>query len=209
MFFTKKIPYYGKYNSISKISLSDDSKTFLVKRYDNNGFEKNEIFEINNKTKNIEMLLINYYNDVEEYLKKNKNKYLSYKEQKITIKKMFDINIIEKLKKITKSSMTISLLLIVLSFFVMNNIITYYIGLLILIPSSTGLILLNDIAKEINIKTFIDEYEEFEFHLTEYQKGLEHQNKKSITEYNGLNKDKNKGNDLNLKKIRTLENKIA
>jgi len=209
MFSSKKLPYYGKYNSISSINLSEDKTTYLVKRYNNDGEEKKEVFEISNKNKNLKLLLKDYYHDVKEYLRKNEKKYSDYKEKKITIKKVFDINTIEKLKNTTKLSTIIATLLIIFSFFTTSTIMLYYIGLLILIPSSTGLLLLTDIAKELNINKFIDDYEEFESFLLSYETKLENENKKSLTEYNGLNKDKNKGNDLKLKKIRTLESKAS
>ena len=209
MFLTKKIPYYGKYNSISNIKLSEDSLTYLVKRYDNKGRERNETFEIAAKKKNTDALLNDYFNNVEEYLRKNKDKYASYKDKKITIKKDFDINKIDKLKNISKISLLLSTFIILLALLTTSTIIGYYIGFVILIPSSTGLFLLTDISKDLKIKNFIKDYEEFEINLTEYKNEIEHENKKSLTEYNGLNKDKNKGNDLKLKKIRTLENKVA
>lgn len=209
MLFSKKIPYYGKYNSISSIKLSEDNLAYLVKRFDNLGKEKQETFEIPKKNKNTDALLQDYFSNVEEYLRKNKEKYSAYKDKKITIKKDFDITKINKWKKITKTSLAISTLIILLTFLTTSTIISYYIGFLLLIPSGTGLFLLTDISKEVNIKNFIKDYEEFEFNLTEYQNGIESENKKSLTAYNGLNKDKNKGNDLKLKKIRTLENKAA
>lgn len=209
MFLTKKIPYYGKYNSISNIKLSEDSLTYLVKRYDNKGRERKETFEIAAKKKNTDALLNDYFSNVEEYLRKNKDKYTSYKDKKITIKKDFDINKIDKLKNISKISLLLSTFIILLALLTTSTIIAYYIGFVILIPSSTGLFLLTDISKDLKIKNFIKDYEEFEINLTEYKNEIEHENKKSLTEYNGLNKDKNKGNDLKLKKIRTLENKVA
>ena len=209
MFLNKKIPYNGKYNSISNIKLSEESLTYLVKRYNNNGKEKNETFEIAAKNKNTNALLNDYFNDVEEYLRKNKDQYTSYKDKKITIKKDFDINKIDKLKNISKISLILSTLIILLAFITTSTIITYYIGFVILIPSSTALFVLADISKDLKIKNFIEDYEEFEANLTEYKNEIDHENKKSLTAYNGLNKDKNKGNDLNLKKIRTLENKAA
>lgn len=209
MFLTKKIPYYGKYNSISNIKLSEDSLTYLVKRYDNKGRERKETFEIAAKKKNTDALLNDYFSNVEEYLRKNKDKYTSYKDKKITIKKDFDINKIDKLKNLSKISLLLSTFIILLALLTTSTIIGYYIGFVILIPSSTGLFLLTDISKDLKIKNFIKDYEEFEINLTEYKNEIEHENKKSLTEYNGLNKDKNKGNDLKLKKIRTLENKVA
>ena len=209
MFLSKKIPYYGKYNTISEVTLLEDNKKYLVTRYNDQGQEKNEIFTIVNKNKNTELLMKDYYQNVKEYLTKNKEKYISCKEQKLTLKKDFDLNFIKKLKKILKSTTSIAALIIFLSLFTNSAIILYYIGLLILIPSSTGLLLLNDISKELDIKNFIKDYEEFEYYLREYELKIENQNKKTLTEYNGLNKEKSKGNDWNLKKIRTLESKIA
>lgn len=208
MILSKKIPYYGKYNSISSIELSEDKLSYLVRRFDNKGKEKKEVFEIANKSKNTKLLFQDYFNDVEEYLTKNKDKYNNYKNKKIALKKDFDLNKIIKLNKISKISLALSTLLIATSFFTTSTITLYYIGLLILIPTSTGVLVLTDIEKEQNIKNFINIYEELEANLIEYT-SKEHNTKTTLTEYNGLNKDKNKGNDLKLKKIKTLENKVA
>lgn len=207
--FKKKIPYYGKYNSISSIELSEDTLTYLVKRFNNQGKERDEIFIIPNKKKNTDAILRDYFSNVEEYLQKNKNKYTSYKNKKISIKKDFNIPKLEKLKNISKIGLLLSVLIILLAIITASSIGIYYIGFIGLIPSSTSLFLLNDISKDSKIKQFLNDYEEFELNLTNYQTQIDHENKNSLTAYNGLNKDKNKGNDLNLKKIRTLENKVA
>ena len=209
MSLAKKIPYYGKYNSISEIKLSNDGHTYQVKRYNTKGKEKQEIFEIPKKHKNTELLFSDYYNNVEEYLIKNKNKYTSYKNKKINLKKAFNLTTINKLTKLSKIGLTISTLLILFSLLTNPSILLYYIGFIILIPSSTSLFILTDIAKDLNIKNFIDDYEEFEYNLNQYKLKIDNKNKQALTEYNGLNKDKNKGNDLKLKKIRTLESKVA
>ena len=145
MILSKKIPYYGKYNSISSIELSEDKLSYLVRRFDNKGKEKKEVFEIANKSKNTKLLFQDYFNDVEEYLTKNKDKYNNYKNKKIALKKDFDLNKIIKLNKISKISLALSTLLIATSFFTTSTITLYYIGLLILIPTSTGVLVLTDI----------------------------------------------------------------
>lgn len=209
MFLEKKIPFYGKYNSISRIELSEDGFTYQVKRYDNKGKEKKETFEVPKKNKNTDSLINDYYSNVEEFLIKNKNKYTLSKDKKISLKKNFNLNKISKLIKVAKIGLTLSTLLIIFTSLTASSILLYYIGFVILIPSSTGLFVLNDIAKEVKLKNFIGDYEAFEDSLNEYKLKIETKNKKSLTEYNGLNKDKNKGNDLKLKKIRTLESKVA
>ena len=205
MLLMKKIPFYGKYNSISSIELSNDGFTYQVKRYDSKGNEKKEIFETPKKNRNTEGLINDYYNNVEEFLIKNKNKYMSYKDKKISLKKNFNSNTISKLKKFAKIGLTASTLLILLSSLTTGSIILCYIGFIVLIPSSTSLFVLNDISKELKIKNFINDYEEFDFNLAEHKLKIQKNNKQSLTKYNGLNEDKNKGNDLKMKKIRTLE----
>lgn len=209
MMLTKKIPFYGKYNSISSIALSEDELTFLVTRYDTRGSIKKDVFEIAKKRKNIDLLTKDYYGNVEEYLRKNKDKYQDYKSKKITLKKNINIKTITKLKNITLASFTLSSLLLLISLLTTSSIVLYYIGFLIIVPSTTGLLLLSDIKKETNIKNFITDYEEFTKNLDEYKTKIENKNKKSLTEYNGLNKDKNKGNDLKLTKIRVKDTKAA
>ena len=209
MILTKKIPFYGKYNSISNIVLSEDELTFLVTRYDSIGNEKKDVFEIAKKKKNIELLTKVYYDNVEEYLKKNKDKYPDYKSKKITLKKNLNIKTIAKLKNIALASFTLATLLLLTSLLTTSSIVLYYIGFLIIVPSTTGLLLLSDIKKETNIKDFINDYEEFTKNLDEYKTKVENKNKKTLTEYNGLNKDKNKGNDLKITKIRAKENIAA
>ena len=209
MILTKKIPFYGKYNSISNIVLSEDELTFLVTRYDSIGNENKDVFEIAKKKKNIDLLTKDYYGNVEEYLKKNKDKYQDYKSKKITLKKNLNIKTIAKLKNIALASFTLATLLLLTSLLTTSSIVLYYIGFLIIVPSTTGLLLLSDIKKETNIKDFINDYEEFSKNLDEYKTKLENKNKKTLTEYNGLNKDKNKGNDLKLTKIRAKENIAA
>ena len=205
----KTIPFYGKYNSINSINYNEENNTYYVKRYDYNGLIKEETFEIPNNKKNISLLKADYYNDVSEYLIKNKEKYNIYKDKKLSINKDVDKKFINKTNKLLKILLIIGTCLVGTSFYLTSLPLLIYLATGILATSSVCLLMLSDLNKEVNIKNFINDYEEFEYALKEYRTSINNKDKKSLTEYNGLNKDKNKGNDLNLRKIKVPEKSVA
>ena len=73
------LPYYGKKGTIAKI---DENKRFyLVSRYGTNKKEK-YILEVPKTSLNKELLMQNYYNDLNEYLIISKDKYNEYYKSK-------------------------------------------------------------------------------------------------------------------------------
>ncbi|MBQ6494649.1 MAG: hypothetical protein IJI49_01455 [Bacilli bacterium] len=84
------LPYYGKKGTIAKI---DENKRFyLVSRYGTNKKEK-YILEVPKTSLNKELLMQNYYNDLNEYLIISKDKYNEYYKSKD--KKIKGLNIIK------------------------------------------------------------------------------------------------------------------
>lgn len=71
-----KVPYYEP-GRIAEIHEQDNK--YIVDRYDIDG-KPSKIFYINKNKKNIEALLTNYYEDLKEYLNRNREKYVVSKE---------------------------------------------------------------------------------------------------------------------------------
>ena len=159
--------------------------------------------------KNINLLKSDYYNDVGEYLFKNKEKYNLYKSKKLSINKDVNKIFINKTNKLLKILLVVSTCMVGVSFYLTTIPFLIYLATGILTTSSVCLLMLSDLNKELNIKNFISDYEEFGYALKEYESGINSRDKKTLTEYNGLNKDKNKGNDLKLRKIKIPEKNVA
>ena len=84
------LPYYGKKGTIAKIE--EDKKFYKVYRYGINKKDK-YILEVPKNNLNKELLLNNYYNDLEDYLRLNKDKYKEYSKTKN--KKVRGLNILK------------------------------------------------------------------------------------------------------------------
>lgn len=205
----KVIPFYGKYNSINCINYDKENNIYYVKRYDYNGLIKEELFEISNIKKNFFLLKEDYYNDVGEYLFKNKEKYNVYKIKKLAINKDVDKNFVTKVNKFLKILFVVSICLVGVSFYLTSLPFIIYLATGILATSSVCLLMLSDLKKELDIKSFVNDYEEFEYALKEYESSKNNKEKRALTEYNGLNKDINKGNDLSLRKIKVPEKSVS
>ena len=201
----KKIPYYGKYNSISNVTISEDGKNYLVRRYDDKGKIREEVFKTPNKPKNKQLLLKDYYHDIEEYLIKNKTKYEDIITSEKLLKKNISLDNIKKYTKIFSISTCLSAILVATSIYIPSAIILYYISSSMLVVSGVGTLLTTDLAKEVKKKNFVDNYNQFNKDLKTYQTSIENNNKQTHTSYKGLNNDKNKGNDLTIKKVRKKE----
>ena len=205
----KTIPFYGKYNSINSVNYNEENNIYYVKRYDYNGLIKEETFEIPNNKKNTSLLKDDYYNDVSQYLIKNKKKYNTYKSKKMSINKDVDKKFINKTSKLLKILLIVGVCLVGASFYLTTLPLLIYLATGILATSSVCLLMLSDLNKELKIKNFINDYEDFELALKEYETTINNSDKKSLTSYNGLNKEKNKGNDLSLRKIKVPEKSVA
>ena len=202
----ENLPFFGKINSICKIIKveDDENKYYLIKRYDHKGKEKKENFTIPINPKNTQGILEDYCQDIKDYLIKYENKYNEYK----TNKRVFNLNIsLAKLKqfdKLSKIGILAGTLLTGLSFSFISLPILLYSGIIILITSSVGNIIITDITKEVAQNNFITTYDNYSKTLNEYRSYLDNKLKIKLTEYNGLTNEKNKGNSLNLKKVKAL-----
>lgn len=202
----ENLPFFGKINSICKIIKveDDENKYYLIKRYDHKGKEKKENFTIPINPKNTKGILEDYCQDIKDYLIKYENKYNEYK----TNKRVFNLNIsLAKLKqfdKLSKIGILAGTLLTGLSFSFISLPILLYSGIIILITSSVGNIIISDITKEVAQTNFITTYDNYSKTLNEYRSYLDNKLKIKLTEYNGLTNEKNKGNSLNLKKVKAL-----
>ena len=76
--------------------------------------------------------------------------------------------------------------------------------MIMLVASGIGVVVVSDINKELDIKEFVSNYDNYSKQLGEYRSCLDNKLKNKLTEYNGLGKEKNIGNSLRLKKIKTL-----
>ena len=91
-----------------------------------------------------------------------------------------------------------------LTFSVILSPIVFYMGMAVLVMAGIGNIVINDINKELELVDFIDGYDKLSMKLNEYKSYLDTNMKKELTLYKGLSDTKNKGNNLKLKKIKTL-----
>ena len=74
----------------------------------------------------------------------------------------------------------------------------------VLVMAGIGNIVISDINKELELVDFIDGYDKLSMKLNEYKSYLDTNMKNELTLYKGLSNTKNKGNNLKLKKIKTL-----
>lgn len=206
MIRNESLPYFGKINSISRIIKvnTDDDKYYLIKRYDEYGDEKSEDFIVPINLKNTNGIIMDYCRDIKDYLTKNETKYIELKKKD----KVFNINIskdkINLLDKISKVSICLGTVMVGLTFSVILSPIVFYMGMAVLVMAGIGNIVANDINKELQLVDFIDGYDELSMKLNEYKSYLDTNMKNELTLYKGLSNTKNKGNNLKLKKIKTL-----
>lgn len=202
----ESLPFFGKINSICKIIKveDDENKYYLIKRYDHKGKEKKEDFSIPINPKTTKGIIEDYCQDIKDYLIKYENKYIEYKNKK----RVFNLDIsLEKLKSfgnISKAGICLGTILVGLSFSIISIPILLYSGMIILIASSIGTVIIGDISKEANQTKFVTTYDNYSKMLNEYRSYLDNKLKNKLTEYNGLTKEKNKGNSINLKKVKAL-----
>lgn len=201
------LPFFGKCNSIKSIGIvnSDtEGKSYLVKRYDDKGKEKKENFYVPMKLRAVRDLMEDYCNDVGDYLAKNESKYIECKKAK----KIFNLDIsLDKLKnyeKISKVGICLGALLIGATFSIISIPVVFYTGMIVLLTSSVGMVVLNDISKEIEQSKFLKDYDLFSRKFNENRSYLDKNKLSERTRYNGLSNSKNEGNNLKLRKIKTL-----
>lgn len=206
MIRNESLPYFGKINSISRIIKvnTDDDKYYLIKRYDEYGDEKSEDFIVPINLKNTNGIIMDYCRDIKDYLTKNETKYIELKKKD----KVFNINIskdkINLLDKVSKAFICLGTVMVGLTFSVISIPIVFYMGMAVLVMAGIGNIVANDINKELQLVDFIDGYDELSMKLNEYKSYLDTNMKNELTLYKGLSNTKNKGNNLKLKKIKTL-----
>ena len=206
MIKNESLPYFGKINSISRIIKvnTEDEKYYLIKRYDNDGNEKNENFVIPINLKNTNGIIMDYCRDIKDYLTKNETKYIELKKKD----KVFNINIskdkINLLDKVSKAFICLGTVMVGLTFSVVLSPMFFYMGMAVLVMAGIGNIVISDINKELDLVDFIDGYDKLCMKLNEYKSYLDTNMKNELTLYKGLSKTKNKGNNLKLKKIKTL-----
>lgn len=206
MIKNESLPYFGKINSISRIIKvnTEDEKYYLIKRYDNDGNEKNENFVIPINLKNTNGIIMDYCRDIKDYLTKNETKYIELKKKD----KVFNINIskdkINLLDKVSKAFICLGTVMVGLTFSVVLSPMFFYMGMAVLVMAGIGNIVISDINKELDLVDFIDGYDKLSMKLNEYKSYLDTNMKNELTLYKGLSKTKNKGNNLKLKKIKTL-----
>lgn len=192
----KKIPYYEQ-GRICEIK--EENKKLVIKRYSYNKNKINTFYAAKNN-KNMKELLNNYYIDLERYLNLNKEKYITYKKEKID-----NIEDLKNMKKYKKIIFFLSLIPIIAS--TINPSISNLLYLeLIFIP--TFLVMeYTDIKyeKETTKQKFVKEYINYRKELDTYKNTK--QKILSPTSYTKIKMNHNisKEIDLNLKK----EKKIA
>ena len=202
----ESLPFFGKINSICKIIKVDDdeNKYYIVKRYDHKGNEKKEDFIVPINPKNTKGIIEDYCKDIKDYLIKDEKKYNEYK----TKKKIFNFNIststIKSLEIISNLGICLGTVLTGLSFSLISMPILLYSGVIILVISGIGNVVVGDINKEVIQTEFINTYDNYSKQLNEYKSYLDSKLKTKPTEYNGLTKEKNKGNSIKLKKVKAL-----
>ena len=206
MIRNESLPYFGKINSISRIIKvnTEDDKHYLIKRYDEYGDEKSEDFIIPINLKNTNGIIIDYCRDIKDYVTKNETRYIELKKKN----KIFNINIskdkINLLDKVSKAFICLGTVMVGLTFSVILSPIVFYMGMAVLVMAGIGNIVISDINKELELVDFIDGYDKLSMKLNEYKSYLDTNMKNELTLYKGLSNTKNKGNNLKLKKIKTL-----
>lgn len=206
MIINESLPYFGKINSISRIIKvnTDDDKYYLIKRYDGCGDEKSEEFIIPINLKNTNGIIMDYCRDIKDYLTKNETRYIELKKKD----KIFNMNIskdkIQLLDKVSKAFICLGTVMVGLTFSIVLSPIVFYMGMAVLVMAGIGNIVISDINKELELVDFIDGYDRLSMKLNEYKSYLDTNMKNELTLYKGLSDTKNKGNNLKLKKIKTL-----
>lgn len=207
MIRSESLPYFGKINSISRIEKIDNDihgKYYLIKRYDANGNEKKETFFVSVSLKNVTGILKDYCIDLNDYLMKNKNKYISYKNKK----RYFNINVsMDKLdfsSFLAKAGICFGTGLVGITFTIPSVPVLFYVGITILLASSTGVMVISDLKKELDEVMFVNQYDNYTEKLSKYRSYIEESNEKRLTQYRGVVHEKNKGNILKMKKLKTL-----
>ena len=192
------LPFFGKNNSISKITKihNDEEKYYLLTRYDCNGNEKKDMFRIPIKLETTRGIMEDYCRDLREYLIKYENKYVDYKKKK----RVFNFNgSYDKLKlvdKLSKIGVYLGAGLIGFTFSIVSLPILFGIGMVVLVVSSVGMFVISDINKEIDEVKFINSYDEYSRRFNEYMSCLDNKMSNNPTKYKGLSNSKNKGNTL-------------
>ncbi len=195
------LPFYGKKGTIKDIK--EDSKYYLVYRY---GLTENEetIFYVPKNNNNLELLLNNYYKDLDGYLDANSNKYKMYKKSRLNKKINYNAVI---------GMFGVSSLLFVSSIPLINSHeLIGFLGVLmdtIAIPTAGYAIKeLIDKKRDEKKELFIKEYNNLSHKLQSCDKKDIIINKNTI--YQGLSNDFNKDrvNDLSKTKVLKSESKI-
>lgn len=189
----ESLPYFGKINSISRIVKveNDDDRYYLVKRYNSLGNEKKEDFVIPINLKNIKGIIEDYCNDVRDYLTKNENKYIELKNKKQVFNFSISTEKLNLLDKITKIGLCLGTALVGLTFSVVLFPIVFYVGMIVLVLSGIGMVVVSDINKEVEIKQFVNDYDDYSKRLGDYKSCLDNKLSRNLTEYCGLNNEKN------------------
>jgi len=202
-----RLPFFGKINSIASIDILEDensAKYISIKRYGIYGNLKKEKYDIQINLKNIHGIFYDISKDIEDYLIKYKNKYNECRKNK----KVFNTNIsfkqLNKFDKICKIGICLGTMLIGLTFSVISLPTLFISGIAILVISGVGELIISDITKELKENNFVLGYDNYCIKLSEFKSYLDNKFKIEATKYNGLINEKNHGNSLKLKKIKTL-----
>lgn len=171
------LPFYGKKGTISKIQEQD--KYYIVSRYDINGKE-GFVTKVVKTTKNYNLLLENYYSDLNDYLVKYGNRYEEYKMTRL--KKKINTNLVNLLKLTAIVMITSSIPLL------LTHEALGYLGVVLDVLSIPVLITsINLSLKDSNDKKkaeFINKYNELEHRLRIYNDSKE--KTVNLTKYKGL-----------------------
>lgn len=207
MIRSESLPYFGKINSISRIEEYTDEnkgKYYLVKRYNSKGTEKKETFVIPANIKNITGLIKDFCIDLNDYLTKNENKYINLRSKK----RIFNLNISsDKLNFASflgKVGVCFGTGLVGINFVIPSIPVLLYVGMSILLLSSTSIFIISDIKKELKEVSFVRNYDGYTYKLNEYKNYIKGNNDKGLTKYRGVSHEKNIGNILKMKKVKTL-----
>ena len=192
-----KLPFYDKKGTIKDIK--EDSKYYLVYRYGVNKDEE-QLFYVPKNDSNLELLLNNYYSDLEGYLDANASKYYTYKKSRLN--KRINYNMV-------KAMLGISTILFISSIPLINTHEAIgFVGVqldTIAIPTA-GYALKEFINKKKDNKKelFIKQYNNLSH---KFQSSIKNKNRlKKDTIYQGLSKDYNKTMINNLTKVKVLKN---
>lgn len=196
------LPFYGKAGTISRILETEEE--FIRLEYDLNGKEKKDRFPVPKNKRSHHQLMNNFYQDVQGYLNSNENYYRDCKEKRL--KKEINFQKVQLGKYIAAGMAVLSIPLC------FSNVMLFsYFNIIIAASSISCFVATLDLTKKYQNDqkraSFIKEFDQYNKNLNTYRVEQEKGRIKNPTKFYGLSEEKTKGNNLNHKKVLSLEAK--